>query len=70
MFNISVHEPVDFTIYTDGSASEGMHDGGPAAVITTSCTDQQTLTKTVHQRGRLITSLYAEESDAVLMTLE
>ena len=25
--DISVHGPTDFTIYTDGSATEGTHDG-------------------------------------------
>ena len=31
--SISMHGPAEFIIYTDGSASEGMHDGGAAAVV-------------------------------------
>jgi len=30
-----MHGPTEFIIYADGSASEGTHNGGAAAVITT-----------------------------------
>jgi len=32
LFSISIHDPAEFIIYTDGSASEGTHDGGSAAL--------------------------------------
>ena len=59
--SISMHGPADFIIYTDGSASEGMHDGGAAAVITTGPADHPTVVDTLRQRGRAITSSYEEE---------
>jgi len=67
-----MHGPAEFIIiiYTDGSASECTHDGGAAAVITTGPADHPTVVDTLRQRGRVITSSYAEENDAMLLALE
>jgi len=68
--SISMHGPADFIIYTDGSASEGTHDGGAAAVITTGPAEHPTVAGTLSQRGRVIPSSYEEENDVMLLALE
>jgi len=65
-----MHGPAEFVIYTDGSASEGTHDGGAAAVITMGPADHPTVVDTLRHRGRTITSSYEEEKNAMLLALE
>ena len=53
-----------YTIYTDGSASEGTQDGGSAVVVTTGTQEDTNVLATLKLRGRLLTSSYEEEFHA------
>ena len=55
-----------YTIYTDGSASEGTSDGGSAAVITTGAADNPNAFHKIRTKGRELTSSYEEEKEAML----
>ena len=70
LYNISMRGPAVFTIYTDGSASEGTQDGRAAAIITTGSAGQSTSLETLQQRGRPLTSSYEEEKDAMLLAVK
>ena len=55
----------DFTIYTDGSASAGLWDGGSAAVITTGDPETPTVLATIMAKGSAITCSTEEEVAAL-----
>ena len=55
----------DYIIYTDGSASGGVKDGGAAAVITTGPPESPTIIKSLEKRGSRLTCSYAEEVSAM-----
>ena len=59
-----------YTIYTDGSASEGTQDGGSAVVVTTGTQEDTTIVATLKLRGRLLTSSYEEERTAMLAAVQ
>ena len=52
---------VKYTIYTDGSASEGRREGGAAAVVTTGDPANPSVMDTIKARGRALTCSYEEE---------
>ena len=56
---------VDYTIYTDGSASAGTRNGGVAAIISTGSPTQPTLVSTIKIKGRAFTGSYEEEIAAM-----
>jgi len=57
------------TIYTDGSASGGISNGGAAAVITTGNPEHPTVSETLMKRGAIFTSSYDEEVLAMEMAV-
>ena len=59
-----------FTIYTDGSASEGMYKGGAAAVICRGNPERPSVTKTLKIKGASVTSSYDEEVRAMELALD
>ena len=59
------HSYCDTIIYTDGSAREGLYDGGSAAVVTTGPPEDPTTTTTLHRRGRPVTCSYETELTAL-----
>ena len=59
----------DFTIYTYGSATAGLYDGGAAAIVTTGPPVSPNVIKELDRLGRKFTSSYQEERAALLETL-
>ena len=55
----------DITVYTDGSASEGIRDGGSAAVITCGPGENPLPMQVISSRGAEETSSYEEELQAM-----
>ena len=55
-----------YTIYTDGSASEGMIDGGSAALLTIGSPDNPIQISSTLKKGAKYTSSYGEEYVAML----
>jgi len=60
----------DITIYTDGSATAGLTNGGAAAVITRGDPATPHVIHTIEKRGRALTSSYEEEAHAMKVALE
>ena len=60
----------DYIIYTDGSASGGVKDGGAAAVITTGSPEAPTPILTLMKRGSSLTCSYAEEYAAMHLAVD
>ena len=58
------------TIYTDGSASEGMSKGGAAAVICKGSPQRPAVIRTLKQKGARFTSSYDEEVRAMGLALD
>ena len=58
------------SIYTDGSASEGMSKGGAAAIICRGNPERPTVIKTMKSKGATFTSSYDEEVRAMGLGLD
>jgi ribonuclease HI len=56
-----------YIIYTDGSAANGLYNGGSAAVITTGDIENPEVVETLMEKGRRITSSYETELTALHM---
>ena len=56
---------VDYTIYTDVSASGGTRNGGAAAAVTRGSSIQPEVANTIKTKGRTFTSSYEEEAGAM-----
>ena len=54
----------DLVIYTDGSASEGTHEGGAGVVVTRGIAESPTVMTEIKVRGAALTSSYKEEREA------
>ena len=54
----------DVTIFTDGSAAEGYHEGGAAAVVIRN--DEPPRTEVIKTKGAFLTSSYDEECQAMM----
>ena len=67
--HISLYQ-VDCTIYTDGSASAGLRNGGAAAIISTGSHTQPTVVSTIKIKGRAFTSSYDEKIAAMESALQ
>ena len=65
---IESHKPV-LTLYTDGSASDGIFSGGAAMVITSGPADSPTIMDVWKRRGSLLTSSFEEEKEAMSMAV-
>ncbi len=59
----------DFTIYTDGSASDGTMNGGAGVIITTGDPSNPEVVDRLLQKGASLTSSFAEEMRAMIMAL-
>ena len=55
----------DYVIYTDGSASGGIRNGGAAAVVTRGCPLQPDVVTIIKTKGRTFTNSYEEEVAAM-----
>ena len=55
----------DFNIYTDGSASGGLIDGGAGVVVTRGNPTSPRVVKTIRRRGASFTCSYEEEKRAL-----
>ena len=55
----------DYVIYTNGSASGGIRNGGAAAVVTRGSPLQPDVVTTIKTKGRTFTSSYEEEAAAM-----
>jgi len=61
---IESHKPV-FTLYTDGSASDGTFNGGAAMVITSGPAHSPTVIDIWKRRGSALTSSFEEEKETM-----
>ena len=61
---------VDYTIYTDSSASAGTRNSGAAAIISTGSPTQPTVASIIKIKGRAFTSSYDEEIAAMEAALQ
>ena len=59
-----------YNIYTDGSASEGVSDGGAGVVVTTGDASNPTVITTIQERGATLTCSYEEEKRALELALD
>jgi len=66
---IESHKPA-FTLYTDGSASNGTMNGGAAMVITSGSAHCPTVLDTWKRGGSPLTSSFEEEMEAMSMTVQ
>ena len=66
---IESHRPV-FTLYTDGSASDGTFNGGAAMVITSGPAHSPTVIDIWKRRGSTLTSSFEEEKEAMAMAVQ
>jgi len=66
---IESHKPA-FTLYTDGSASNGTMNGGAAMVITSGSAHCPTVLDTWKRRGNPLTSSFEEEMEAMSMVVQ
>ena len=55
----------DFNVYTDGSASDGLLDGGAGVVVTRGNLTSRKVVKTIRQRGAPFSCSYEEEKRAL-----
>jgi ribonuclease HI len=60
----------DYTIYSDGSASAGVRDGGAGVVITFGDPENPTVVDTLMKKGSKITCSFNEEATAMDMALD
>ena len=56
----------DYTVYTDGSASEGIYDGGSGVVVTKGDAETPEVIHTIRRKGARYTCSYEEEVDGML----
>ena len=61
---------VDYTIYTDGSASAGTRNGGATAIVSMGSPTQPTVVNTIKIKGRAFTSSYEEKITAMEAALQ
>jgi ribonuclease HI len=60
----------DYTIYSDGSASAGVRDGGAGVVITVGDPENPTVVDTLMKKGSVITCSFNEEATAMDVALD
>ena len=64
----AIETGADFNIYTDGSSSGGLMDGGAGVVVTRGNPTSSKVVKTIRWRGARFTCSYDEEKRALQVT--